>query len=57
MRTLCLAFKDLGSNEEDVEPTDEKGVRDIEKHDLILVAICGIRDNLRDGVPEAVIQC
>lgn len=55
MRTICLAYKELGSNIQDVEPTDLKGVREIEKQDLILVAIIGIRDNLRDGVPEAVL--
>lgn len=54
MRTICVAYKDLGSNEADMEPVDSKGVREIEKSELVLVAICGIRDNLRDKVPEAV---
>lgn len=55
MRTICLAYRNLGSNTSDVEATDKKGVRDIEKQDLVFVSLCGIRDNLRDGVPKAVL--
>ncbi len=56
LRTICLAYKTI-SKKSDIQSKDEKGVRNIEKSDLILVAICGIKDILREGVKEAVKTC
>ena len=37
--------------------TDDNDVYEIEKNDLILLAIIGVRDTLRPGVIEAVQKC
>ena len=38
----------------DILTKDAKGVFEIEKHDLTLLGVFGIRDTLREGVEEAV---
>ena len=49
LRTICLAYKKI-ENKENVESRDERQVRDIEKNNLTLLLICGIKDILREGV-------
>ena len=56
MRTIAISFKEI-TGKEDKETKDSKGIRNIEKTDMILFGICGIEDPLRDGVPEAVARC
>lgn len=56
LRTICLAYRQLNPGE-DIQKKDQKGVREIETHDLILVGICGIKDPLRAGVKQAVERC
>lgn len=56
LRTICLAYKML-PKKTDLQSKDDKGVRTVEKSDLILVAICGIKDILRVGVELAVHTC
>ena len=51
LRTIYIAYKDIEL--EDYENKDE----DIDKKDLILLSILGIRDTIRKGVKEAVIKC
>ena len=51
LRTIYIAYKDITS--EDFENKNE----DIDKTDLILLAVLGIRDTIRNGVKEAVIKC
>jgi len=46
LRTICLAYKDVGPRE-DLVTKDAKGVFEAELHDLTLVAILGIKDILR----------
>lgn len=41
----------------DITTKDEKGVYKIEKNDLILLSVCGIKDILRQEVTKAVAQC
>lgn len=62
LRTFCIAYKDL--NKEDLnlfydESFNSKGVkiRPIEESDFTLLAIIGIKDHMKDGVPEAVANC
>ena len=55
LRTLCLAYKQ-------VEPNfslekDGNGVYDIEKSNLVLIAIVGVKDVPRPEVPDAIIKC
>ncbi len=56
LRTIVLAYKDLGPNE-DITNKDRLGVFDIETKDLTLCAIFGIKDILREEVPGAVKTC
>ena len=51
LRTIYIAYKDITS--EDFENKNEE----IDKTDLILLAVLGIRDTIRNGVKEAVIKC
>lgn len=53
MRTIGLAYKEL-RGQEDLSLKNDKGVYDVETHGLTLIAILGIKDILREEVPEAV---
>jgi P-type Ca2+ transporter type 2B len=56
LRTIVIAFRDL-SGSEDTNTKDEKGVFMIEKSNLTLLAVFGIKDILRQEVTHAVEQC
>lgn len=56
LRTLCIAYKEIGVRD-DLVTQDDKGVFDIEKSNLILVGVLGIKDILRQEVPRAVSLC
>ena len=56
LRTLCVAFKDLNKGE-DIKVKDSRGVFQVEKNDLVLFAVLGIKDILREEVPAAVAAC
>lgn len=56
LRTLCLGYKKLTAHD-DIEAKDAKGIFDIEKDGLTLVAIIGVRDIPRKEVPDAIKQC
>jgi P-type Ca2+ transporter type 2B len=56
LRTICVAYRDLDGSE-DLHSKDDKGVYTVEKKDLTLLCIFGIKDILRQEVPEAVQQC
>ena len=55
LRTLLLAYKDLKPKSKDIayETLNEEFLED----DLILIAIAGIKDPLRDEIPEAIKKC
>lgn len=58
LRTICLAYKDVtdGMNgPKHDEPADAE-IKDIEKKDLTLICILGIKDIVRIEVPDAVLQ-
>jgi Ca2+ transporting ATPase len=56
LRTLCLAYKDIEPND-DLEASDANGIHEIEKNNLILFCIVGIKDVLRPNVKESVEKC
>lgn len=56
LRTLCLAYKKI-SNHDNFETKDKRGVYEVEKNNLILIAIVGVRDVPRPEVPEAIVKC
>ena len=56
LRTIVIAFRDL-TGSEDTNTKDDKGVFMIEKSNLTLLAVFGIKDILRQEVTEAVEQC
>ena len=51
LRTIYICYKDI--DEKEFEEANEE----VDKSDLILLAIFGIRDTIRKGVKEAVIKC
>jgi len=51
LRTIYICYKDI--EEKDFNNIDEE----IDKNDLILLAVFGIRDIIRKGVREAVLKC
>jgi P-type Ca2+ transporter type 2B len=60
LRTICFAYKDLkqGEGGPTHEEMDEEGViRAVEKSGFILIAIVGIKDIIRQEVPDAIAQC
>ena len=60
MRTICVAYKPVASGEHDWEqlsdPADESSYLACESG-LVLLAIVGIEDPLRDEVPAAILKC
>ncbi len=58
LRTIVIAYKDISEDENNNwKEKDEDQKHIIEKDDFSLLGIFGIADKLRDGVPEAVVQC
>ena len=53
LRTLVYAYKDFDSDSI-LENKDSCGVFEIEKNNLTMVAVFGIRDILRQEVPDAI---
>lgn len=56
LRLVALAYKDLLGNE-DISSTDEFGVRDVEKSNLILIGIFGISEAAAPGLDEQFSRC
>jgi len=61
-RTLSIAYKEVSKEEfdkqkQDVSSDNEEQLEEYLETDLILLAIAGIQDPLRDGIPEAVGRC
>jgi Ca2+ transporting ATPase len=60
LRTIGFAYKDLregeGGHDHDSKKEGSK-IYDIEEGDLTLICIAGIKDIIRDEVPQAVVQC
>lgn len=46
----------MGANG-DAGQADKKGIYDVEKQGLTLIAVLGIKDILRQEVPSAVLDC
>ena len=57
LRTLAIAYKYIDDSEFRDDSEDAKGVKAIEKSNLILLCIVGIKDALRKEVTEAVKNC
>jgi len=57
LRTIGLAFKEIGEEDMDFETIDEKGVYNFEKDGFTLVGVCGIKDIIKSDVPDAVLRC
>ena len=58
LRVLALAYKDLGTeNDVNLDKLDSNGFPAIENSGFTLIGFAGIRDPLRDEVPDAVKKC
>ena len=57
LRTLCVCYRDITKEDYDNFQSGEDDDPSIDKHDLVLVGIFGIKDILRPTVPHAVEQC
>ena len=55
LRTLCFTFKDIGI--EDIDTADNLGVYDVEKQNLVFIAVIGVKDIPRPEVPHALEVC
>jgi Ca2+ transporting ATPase len=55
LRTLCVAYKNIGV--ECLETKDSKGVFEVEKSHLVLLAVLGVKDVPRPEVPDAIAKC
>ncbi|CAM4791578.1 unnamed protein product [Rotaria magnacalcarata] len=51
LRTICIAYKDLGNEKQNWDDEDKI------VHGLICIAIVGIEDPVRKEVPEAIAKC
>jgi Ca2+ transporting ATPase len=61
-RTLSIAYKEVSKEDfdsimKDYTKDDEEKVEQFLESDLILLAIVGIQDPLREGIPEAIGRC
>ena len=57
LRTLVLAYKDILDRDVENIQEDSKGVKEIEKSNLRLICVVGIKDALRKEVKSAVEKC
>ncbi len=55
LRTIIIAHKDVQN--QSFSDKDDKGVYEVEKKDLTMVALLGIKDILRKEVPSAIAKC
>jgi len=55
LRTLCLAYKDIGL--EDLETSDNHGVYDVEKRNMVFIAIIGVKDIPRPEMAHTIEAC
>ena len=56
LRTLCLAYKPI-SETENITSKDQKGVFEVEKNNLTMLCILGVRDIPRKEVYGAIEKC
>jgi Ca2+ transporting ATPase len=56
LRVIALAYVDI-QNDTDFEVLDVNGFPLVETKNLVLIGLAGIRDPLRDEVPQAVLKC
>jgi Ca2+ transporting ATPase len=58
LRTICISYKNISKEQVDNwKEKDDQNYNKIEKDDFCLVGIFGIKDQLRDGVANAVDKC
>ena len=59
LRTLCLGYRQVSDIEigDENNPKDSKGIYQIEKEKITLLAVVGVRDNPRAEVPDAIKKC
>jgi Ca2+ transporting ATPase len=49
LRTLCLGYRKVDQRDlsDDINKKDDKGIYKVEKENIILLAVLGVRDNPR----------
>ena len=61
LRTFCIAYKDISkedlNNFYDTETIGNEQINFVEKTDFTLIGLIGIKDHLKDKVPEAIADC
>lgn len=55
-RTVGIAYKDIDDTT-DIDTCDSRGIYEVEKTGLTLIAILGMKDLVRQGVPENINEC
>ena len=57
LRTIGIAYKECSEGDYDKNDKDKHNVLNVEKSGLTLLGICGIKDVIREEVPDAVEKC
>lgn len=57
LRTIGVAYKELPNDQIDAENKNERGVFSYEMDGYNLIGIFGIRDTIREEVPESIRKC
>jgi magnesium-transporting ATPase (P-type) len=54
LRTIGVCYKIIDKSQCDFETPDQRGVYNFEKNGFTFVALFGIRDTIREEVPESI---
>lgn len=57
LRTIGICYKTVDKSQCDFETPDQRGVYNFEKNGFTFVALFGIRDTIREEVPDSIRQC
>jgi len=57
LRTLCFAYRELSTEEVEALTPENIKANGLPDSNLICIAIVGMKDPCRPGVPEAVARC
>lgn len=57
LRTLCFAYRELSAEEALIVTPESIKTVGLPDQNLVCVAVVGIKDPCRPGVPEAVAKC
>ncbi len=57
LRTIGVCYKVLDKSQANFDTPDERGIYNFEKNGFTFVSLFGIRDTIREEVPESIRLC